>query len=549
MADHDDDDFVNNLMARIKQRQTKLAGDNYGDSTSGDVSYPPLSPLPEEVSTINEEGDDDESNTLDKVENVSPGDSDLNYSSDLSLECETEPVVYRAEPVVTHRSPDNIQLSPTKQHHIQPAPRYATLRKPIPTAPQTPQHVEAQAPLHERQIEHKPTSSQSLPGTTPTEISLKEFEQRASRAEQTKMQLRKAVEVSKRGTDEHIEAARLMLIAEKEHLSLTNCVANHKQGYRKNTDSLGSIVISNIHMRMSNRLRDELAEEGVHHFFLCIASYGPDVKATGIVNTNDIRRQDLKSYVMFKDTLSFCDLPPDFSIKLEIFELILGHQQHKLLSKLTPSKKTKIAPEGFKRIGSMKLKLEDRNMCTKHLTQWSKLEESKYIERECKLHIELKPEQLPSKSGMLHVRFLDHNKRPDWSRFYVDSSNNQMCFWRSKQDAVDERKPNLVLEFRDLCSTTCQKLTPDDALYRQNSFVVYTYQQVCGGDEDTLFQRIMKDEPKYKIVKHQLAAENKEDRDSWCAVLDKSMQCFRQWHAITKIFSIPELDEIFSSSY
>lgn len=560
--EEDDDSFLQQFMARAKKRQAKLSQINdVSSSSEREVSYPALSPLPEEESTTNPEDEthatddlDSLSNILDKEENVSPSHSNLNYSSDLSLDDKEEfkaaqvsgvyraervSDVYRAEPVRCHPSPDHSVIEQLKK---QPSPR-----KQAPTAPSHHDDIHI-TPLHEIQPDQKPSSSHSLPETSSTEQTIKDLQLKVDRAEQTRTQLKKVVEISKHGSKEHIEAARLLQITELEHLNLTNHTAMFKQGMRKKTDSLGSIRLSNIRLKISSKLRNDLADDGVSHNFFCVASYGPEVKATEIINTNDIRKQDLKAHLQFSEQITFVDLPPDFIIKVEVFELVVGQHLPKLLSRLTPSKKTKITPDSnFKRIGSLKLTIADRDQSYKNLTQWSKHEESKFIERECKFHMELKPEQLKDKVGMLHVRCLDSVGRPDWSRFWVDSSGGQIRFWKSKQDSMDDKKPNQVLEFKDLCSTDVTKLTPNDSLYRQNSFVFYSFQQVAGGETDNLFQRVLKDDPKYKLVKHQLAADNKEECESWIKILDHSLNCFREWYGRTKIYSNEEIREIFLS--
>lgn len=544
VEEEDGDSFLKDFLARAQRRQAKLAQINKVETTAErhDVSYPALSPLPEEGSSAIEvssvEIQDEVSNREEVEENLSPYASDLNYSSDLSLECETDEV-YRAEPVVCEASPEHVTTT-LNRNYISP-------RKTAPACPKQPSQ-EAIVPLQELQQDQKPTSSQSLPSTSTVEQTLKEFEMKVERAEQTKAQLKKAVEVAKHGSLEHVEAARLLQIAELEHLSYTNQMALFKQGIRKKTESLGSIAITNIKLKMSPKLRNDLAEDGVSHYFFCVASSGADLRVTSLINTNDIRRQDLKAYVQFKDNLVFADQPPDFVVKLEIFELVTGQHLPKFLSRLTPSKRTKMTLEtNFKRVGSLKLTLADRDITHKNLFQWGEREKSLYIERECKFHLELKPEQLPVKSGMLHVRCLDAEGRPDWTRYWVDSSCGQIRFWQSRQDTLDGKKPNQTLEFRELCSEKVQKLTPDDDLYRQNSFVLYSYQQIAGGETSTLLQRILKDDQKFKVVKHQLAADSKEDRDSWSYILDHSLHCFREWHGKTKVYNIDELKEIFSS--
>lgn len=552
MVDNEEDEpFCQEFIARAQERQKKLAEmERLVLNKDKDVSYPSLSPLAEEQTVISD--DDEEEDSYPQLENrfgastrdTSPQPSDLNYSSDLSLECsKEEEEVYRAEPVICQASPEvRRRIIPISQKSPQKLVPSAPVEKSAPKQ-------DLSTPLQERQVEQK-TSSQSLPETSSADKYLKELQLKLDRTDQAKAQLRKAVELSKYGTSQHIEAAKLLQVADIEHLSYTNLLAMHKQGIRKKTESLGSINISDVRLKMSTKLRNDLAEDGVSHNFFCVASCGADVKATEIINTDDIRKQDLKAYLFFKEKLVFNDLPSDFVIKVEVFELVAGQHLPKFLSRLTPSKRTKITLESnFRRVGSMKLTLSDRDVNFKNLVQWSKHEESKYIERECKFTMTLKPEQLPYKSGMLHVRCLDNDGRPDWSRFFVELSNGQIRLWKSKQDAHDGKKPNQIIQFQDLCSPIVQKLTPDDDLYRQNSFVIYTYVQVAGGEKDNLFQRLLKDEPVAKIAKHQLAAQSKEDRDSWCSVLDKSIQCFREWHGKTRIFSFEEIKEVFSSSY
>jgi len=574
-----DEEFVRQLMDRAKKRQAKLESEteiessrpsgpkvpargivtptkrNFNNNTytldesqqeDEDVSYPPLSPLPEESDAVNDTDVEDitisqlgkyRQSTMTDLHTSTPSQmSELDYSSDLSLDCDE---VYRAEPVLCHSSP---QCAPEPQRKYSITEHHSNPLKEI--EPQQQQKFSLQ-----QNTERKPaTSSQSLPNSNTLKNLIDEMRSRAERANHTKVQLKKAVEISKHGSKEHIEAARLLQITENEHLALSQRAAKLELGEYQKPDSQGSLKLSKIELRMSSRLRNDLADDGISHYFLCIGSCGIDVKATEVVDTSSIRRQDTKAYIQFRENLSFENLPPDFNIKFEVFELVVGQNMPKLFTRIvTPQKKSKTNCDvTFKRVGSMKISLADRKETYKKLTQWSENEKSKYIESECKFRIELKSEQLPTKSGMLHVRTLDSGGRPDWSRFWVELADGELRFWKSRQDSLDDKRPNETINIGDLCSDTVQKLTPDDGLYRRNSFVLYTIQQLVGGEDNSLFQRILKDNPKYKLVRHQLAAENKDDRDSWCSYLDKSMSCFREWHGKTKIFSTKDINDMFS---
>lgn len=533
--------FVNEFIVRAKLRQQQLEKEKLDQVRSRkdeeEVSYPPLSPLHEEASTLDDNLEDEENDS------IQDDNSPLNYSSDLSLECSGEGV-YRAEPIFCQNSP------------IRSAPSVESVK--ISKLPDV-------VPLQERQTEQKAqeAKSQPQPDTSASEKTLKELQLKVDHAEQARNQLRKALESSKYsyGSIPHLEAAKRLQIAIIEHRSLSHLldkeVVRCKQRLppeSKKSDSLGSIQISDIRLKMTDKMRDDLAEDGISHYFFCVASAITanrlEVKWTETINTDDIRKQDLKDYLSFKEKLFFKDFPSDFCIKVEVFELVSGQHLRKLLSILTPSKKPKITQDSnFRRVGSMNLKLADRTAIYKNLFQFGEEEKSKFIKKECKFVMSVKTEQLPYKSGMLHVRCLDKDNRPDWSRFFVELSSREIRFWKSKQDAHDGKKPNDIIELSDLCSEQVQKLTPDDDLYRQNSFVLYTVQQVVGGEKDNLFQRILKDEPIVKIAKHQLAAQNKEDRDAWCSVLDRSIQCYREWHGVARTFSFEQIKEIFSSSY
>lgn len=604
----DDNSFLQGFMARAKQRQAKLAQINEIVANSAtndnqrpdDVSYPPLSPLPEEgtispetLNTTNnttkddtisddeaddenlDENDDDDDdddveeatgrkyyktrlatrNSLATARARPPSPSVLNYSSDLSLSFgqETnENDLHRAEPAICRSSPDREMRPPPR-----PSPRkQLRMSKDIPLQQQYPQQqalpggdsIVPSAPPQGSQSGSLKNSSQSLPEHSASDKIMKDLEIRLNRACKHRAQFKDLVELSDIGSKEHIEAARRLQVTETEHLCLTNFITLYGKGIRRKTESLGSVEVNSIHLKLTAKMRNDLAEKGIFHYFFCVASYGTDVKATEIINTEDIRRQDLKQYLQFKEKICFTNLPSDFAIKFEVFELIARPQATKFLSRLTPSKKSRITPEYFRRIGSMKLSIGDRKSDKKNLTHFTSSEESKYLEKELRFTLKLKPEQLPYKSGMLNVRCLDHNWRPDWTRFWVELKDGWVRFWKSNQDA-DGKKPNLELELRIICTQSVQRLTPDDDLYRQHSFVFYSYQQVQGGDRDNLLQRILPNDPMFKIVKHQLAAENKEDRDSWCSILDKSMNCFREWNETEKVYSIDELKEIFSNLY
>lgn len=530
MVDQDEDDsFIKDFMERANQRQTKIKD---LISKREEVSYPNLSPLPEED---NQSGFVDSVCTEDKGENASP-ESELNYSSDLSLEYEKDDDVYRAELVVCHSSPDQF----LQQNHPQTSPR----KNIIPT------DTQQQAPLQERQMEQKPTSSQSKPEQSKPEQSKPEHSYKDLRlkiegAHQKRSQLKKALDMAKHGSKAHIDAAQKLQVAEIEHINFTNQEAIYKQGIVKNIESLGSITISNIELKTTNKLKNDLADEGISHYFFCIIHCYNEVRHTEIIDTNSLRKQDTKSHLRFKDRITFVDLPPDFNMKVEAFELIVGQHSSKLF-RLTPSKKTRMTEDShFKRVGSLKLSIVDRDLDHKLLVQWSKNEESKYIERELRFKLDIKPEQLPSKAGLLHVRYLDEKGAILWTRRWVDLSQGVVRFWSSEEDAKDGKKPNNTIEFTEFCSENVKKLTHDDEMYRQNSFVFFTYEQVMSGEKDTLLSRIPKTDSKFKIVKHQLAARTKDERDSWCAIFDRSLKCFREWHGKTKIFSSDEINEIF----
>ena len=517
-----DDEFIEQFMARAKKRGAKLTEPPPSEVSvsppPAEVTYPALSPF--------KEADDEDEDKANADEH------DLNYSSDLSLDC-AEPVeTFRAEPVICHSSPLQ-EIGQQRQRATAPP-----LRQFLPPP---------EKPERERPDRDRPPSSQSLPTAQSVKQVMENMKSRAQIANQAKSQLRKAVEVSKHGSREHIEAARLLQITENEHLCYSQRAAKLELGEYQKPDSFGSLKLSKIELRMSSRLRNDLGEEGVSHYFFCVASCGVDVKATEVVDTNSIKKQDVKAYIQFRENLTFEDLPPDFNLKLEVFELIIGQHLPKLLSRLTPSKKSKMSPDvTFKRVGSLKLTLADRKESYKKLTQWSENEKSKYIESECKFRIELRSEQLPSKSGLLHVRTLDQSGKPDWSRFWVELAGSQLKFWKYKQDSVDGKRPNQTIEIGEMCSESVQRLRPDDNLYRPNSFVMYTVLHMVGGEGDTLFQRKLKEDPKYKIMRHQLAAETKEERDSWCGHLDKSMSCFREWHGNTRMYSLKDIDEMLS---
>lgn len=572
--------IVKNLINNNSEDQTSRMSHNPRNDKQEEITYPPLSPLAEETDVEPSVCPDDEMSY--DVENKSEmvtfdDDNQLNYSSDLSIECDNdESDVYRAKLVYADSSPKRThvevippisnyqtpikshqsssipfsQISPRKRTHSVPQPSlhdYQQPRQQPSISSQDTISTTSTEPNEPKITTTTTTSSQSLPEVTDIEQSIKALKIKVERAEQNRTQLKKAVECSKYGSKEHIEAARLLQIAEIEHLNYTNYMAMFKQGLRKKTDSLGSIKISSIRLKVSNKLRNDLAEDSVFHYFFCIASCGTEVKATHIMDTNDIKCQDLKAYIQFKDKITFAQLQPDFTVKVEVFELIISQPLPKLLLRLTPSKKSKITREShFRRVGSMKLTLSDRDVKYKNLVQWSKLEESKYLERECKFEMELRPEQLPSKSGKLDIRSLNRSGCLRWDRFWVECSQAQIRFWKSQQDAEEGKKPNDILMLQDLCCQTALRLTPDDDLYRQNSFLIFTIQQVAGGEMSNLLQKVFEHQPTSKIVRHQFAAGSKEESLDWIAVINKSISCYREWHGTNpKIYTFEQIEEMF----
>lgn len=541
--------YFKKFLAEAEKRQQKLVETERHTRERPDVTYPPLSPLLEETAqssriftdasvrtedqeTTYNNNDDEDNCSVSTQENISNKLTELNYSSDLSLDLEPDDPIYRAEPVVCNSSPERPTAS---------ASRYTTPRKCHILS--NPVIVESPAPLQERQTEQNNHNTQVSEETALSELSLQ-----VQQADQTRSQLKKVVEISKYGSKEHVEAARRLQLAEIAHLCYCNQMTMYRNGYRKKTECLGSIKVSDLRVKMTAKLRNDLAQEEFAHYFFCVASCGTQIKHTEMVTTSEIRLQPLKTYIEFKESLEFTAIPSDFNIKLEVFELVTGQALPKFLSRLTPSKRTKMTPEAyFKRIGSLKLTLMDRDCNYKNLTRWSSNEESKYIDKECKFLMELKPEQLPYKFGMLDARFLDKAK-PYWRRYFVELFGSQIKFWNSKQDAKDGKKPNEIIDLKDICSDKVHRLMPNDDLYRKNTFLFYTYQQVASGEKDNLLQRIIGEDKRSKVVKHQLGADSRDDKESWCTVLDKSLYAFREWHGRTKMIAPEKLNVIFTSA-
>lgn len=538
--------YFKKFLAEAEKRQQRLVETERHTRERPDVTYPPLSPLVEETpqssriftdasmrtednDTTYNNNDDEDNCSVSTQENISNKLTELNYSSDLSLELEPEDPIYRAEPVVCNSSPERPTTTVSK---------FATPRKcHVPSAQVI---AESPAPLQERQTDQNNHNTQATEQLTISELTLQ-----VQQADQTRSQLKKVVELSKYGSKEHIEAARRLQLAEIKHLCYWDQMTLYKNGYRKKTECLGSIKISDVRIKMTAKLRNDLGQDEFSHYFFCVASCGIQIQPTEMVTTSEIVLQPLKTYIEFKQSLEFTAIPSDFSIKLEVFELVTGQALPKFLSRLTPSKRTKMTPEAcFKRIGSLKLTLTDRDCNYKNLTRWTSNEESKYIDKECKFSMELKPEQLPHKLGMLDARFLDNGK-PIWRRYFVELFGAQVKFWNSKQDAKDGKKPNLIIDLKDICSDRIHKLIPNDDLYRKNTFMFYTYQQVASGEKDNLLQRIVGEDKRSKVVKHQLGADSREERESWCTVLDKSLFAFREWQGRTRMFSPEKLNDIF----
>lgn len=579
------EDWVQKLKERAEKRQAKLYPVREEVSVDSvttcsereDVSYPPLAPLLEEADGLSlaettDRRDESSINTDFKRNNTSPP-SQLDYSSDLSLECDGDTTTtttttndfYRAEPVVCHSSPDPM----LQQYQHTAGSRQASPRKAAYASSQhqtvTFQHqhqpiasVARQATLQQRNTMDTPTVPPQVDHRTPIapmatiksstdDQLMRELIRKIERAENSIKQLSKAVTYSKIGSKEHIEAARLLKIAQVEQHDF--CLHKQKManGLRKKADSLGSLKLYKIGFETRSALKDDLALDGVFHYFFCIASCGPEVKATETIDTDHIRTQKQKDYILFNEELTFADLPPNFVVELQVFEYVkkpMKFVERTLEVLSTPKKSRPTTETEFRRVGFIKLTKDDRKFDEPKILKFEN--GSKYINKRFRFQMELHPEQMPCQDGMLHVRRLDSQGRPDWVHLWVDLSGGSIRFWKSKQDALDKACPETKVDLRDLCSETVQKLTPDDQLYRQNSFLLYQRAQRRGGEGDTPFQRVLSD-ANHKIIRHHFAANNRADRDTWCALLDKSMHCFREWNGKFNVYSVDELKELFSS--
>lgn len=488
-----EDDFLKKFLRAAEERQARLEAINVTDE---EPSYPHLSPP----------GRDPE---LDPEHDHPEHDPELDYSSDLSLQSE----VYRAEPIHCDSPPDIL--------------------------PQIDQPIEDK---HEQVVQNMEVEINKLNSTI--------------------HQLKMALEESKYGSQQHIVAARLLKIDECKHRVFSCHKLMIQKGVRKTSDSLGSLKISEIMFKITDRFKDELAKPGNYHNFFCIASCGADVKSTKLVDTTSVKQQATKDFIEFNkkllsDDLHFKNLPPDFVVKVELFELIIHPGGRGAIIKdgfdkfsafATPSKKARTSKEvpRFRSIGNLRLSRKKDDHRIPKLARMTDDENSKYIAKEYQLDMELRPEQLPVKKGKLHMGYLDSNDKRDWTRRWVQVANGQIRLWHSDRDALDGKEPDQTIHLEDLCTKSVQKLTVNHRLYRPNSFALYSKQPFSSGDGDTYFQRVLRGDSNSKIVMLLLATDDREERDSWCHELNRSIYCFSEWHDTVETYTFEQIDEMFS---
>lgn len=519
----DNEDQENNHYHRNNNRYGNQDNRNLDDASSTSSVTPPLianAIYKTHVSTIEEADDDDEEDTSRSGSNASSKDHELELRAQQNVHV---PPMYRS-PKKQNQQHTNQQQQ--QQNHINP-------------------------PLQQQHKSRQP-EQQKQTSKTANELLVEEYVQKVERARNQRLQLVNAVESAKQkqiGSRAHLEAAKLLLIAgAEEKLYATTLQKYSKNIFPKKSNNLGSIKLSSIRLRVSDKLRNDMADENIQHSFFCIATCCQEVKSTELVSTVDIRRQDVKSFIHFKQDIKFDNIPPEFQLKLEVFELVIYNQITKFLSKLTPSKtkKTRLSEDYlFHRVGAMRISIENRDKPPHKLDTYGELERSKYIESECRLNLELKSEHVPTKMGMLHVRTVDHRGYPDWSRYFAQLGTADMKFWRNSQDFKEGEKPLLTVALSEVCCEA-HKMTPDDDLYRQNSFIFCTLQDIISGETESLLQRIVtKGNDRKKLVKHQLASETKDERDQWCRSFNHALESYTRWHGGRQMMQLNDIKEKF----
>ncbi|KQS70940.1 anillin isoform X1 [Drosophila erecta] len=350
------------------------------------------------------------------------------------------------------------------------------------------------------------------------------------------------------GSTESVEGERYLLLAthrrqacldEVQRLRVENSIRPVGAPKEK-----GLLTVKDITIPLRQEYVRKMASNNINgHHLVCLLKYNEHVLATKTVPT----MPGLLS-VKFPDVLQLNNVYADFRITLEIYGMLAQRDQlpHELKYHINLNKKGGIktpkkkggenrlvmppvqSPAGphvvrtpqLVQYGFAIFSLREIQRTTWTLTQVlgvSPLEGVVHMKVNCELSVSVEYK------GFLTM-FEDISGFGAWHRRWCYLNGSVINYWKYP----DDEKRKTPMGSIDLNACSSQKVTtaPRDICARLNTMLLECERQALETDQESL---IIVPNGRTTTVRHLLSADTKEEREEWCAYLNKALTLLRAW--------------------
>lgn len=346
------------------------------------------------------------------------------------------------------------------------------------------------------------------------------------------------------GSAESVEGERHLLVAtHRRQACLDEIQRLRVDGYIRSPNApkeRGCLIVRDITIPLRQDYVRNLSTDAIAgHQIVCLLKYNETVLATKTVPT----LPGLVS-VKFPDVLTLDPVYGDFKVTLEVYGMtakreVLPHEikYHIDVNKKTPRKKNSrlvtplvAATGGVPSVRSpaltqygfaiFSLREIQRNTWTlAKMSPISPLDGSIHMRLDCELEI------FVEYKGFLTM-FEEISGFGAWHRRWCRLNGHLLTYWKYPDDEK-KRAPIGSIDLSS-CSSKIIQTAPRDICARLNTILVECSRPHEHSDTESL---VIVPRGNITIVRSLLSADTKEERDEWCAYLNKSLTLLRAWNA------------------
>jgi len=371
---------------------------------------------------------------------------------------------------------------------------------------------------------------------------------------------------------EQVETEKVLLLAglKKElwqyHL---NELKSDKVNYQKDQRASGSLVVKDITLLLrQDYLVNKVVDMKTNQSFFAVIKIAPYrlIATTTATSQSNINGSNL----LFNDVINIENLPPDFSLTVEVYNM----QYNAQAAPTTPQSKKKNAPASAKANTPKRLlqtalsKMSQKNKLEKTGTFSSSMDNFKQtlqtkkrgasfvlagslvlrikdvnnssfrlrrapfhspFEGTISLNMSVKEastNENPTLKGFLTI-FQEESGLGAWNRRWCSVQDNKIYYWLYPEDEVNRNKePHGDIDLRD-CKTSKISVASRLDCARPNTFVLVTETVTKPGDRNSI---ICEASSERTVTKYLLSADSKEERREWMKVLNTCLDNVISWN-------------------